>query len=156
MQQGECTFSPSFILKRGQFSMGSTNLRLMSYTVISHSSLSPKRPKGYLGVAGSRCNVLFNWGSSRLHCWKSKDQLGDSGLQPQLGIWISVVFVIVPVTAVLALKPESYTFWDKVLTFYVRSKIGRAPAFFVLNVHGTMSCPKCAGGCHPQLFASTL
>lgn len=71
-------------------------------------------------------------------------------------IWISVVFVIVPVTAVLALKPESYTFWDKVLTFYVRSKIGRAPAFFVLNVHGTVSCPKCAGGCHPQLFASTL
>lgn len=65
--------------------MGSTNLRLMSYTVIGHSSLSPKRPKGYLGVAGSICNVLFNWGSSRLHCWKSKDQLGGSGLQPQLG-----------------------------------------------------------------------
>lgn len=64
---------------------------------------------------------------------------GGSGLQPQLGLLlsrISAVFVIFPVTAVLALKPELYTCWAKVLTFYVRSERGRATTLFVLS--GTM------------------
>lgn len=103
--------------------------------------LITKKAQRVSGVGGSRCNVLFNWGFSRLRCWKTEGQLGDRGLQPQLGLllsWISAVFVIFPVTTVLALKPELYTCWDKVLTVYVRSKIGRATALFVLNVCGTM------------------
>ena len=58
-----------------------------------------------------------------------------------MGQWIVVIagtlalmgfsgFVIFPVAAVLAWKPELSTCRDKVLTFYVRSKVGRATTFF--------------------------